>query len=187
MDLMMRDFRYALRLLVRNPGFAALALTTLALGIGVSTAMFTVLDQVVLRPLPYGTPEELVFINETSVDGTQTYSVSIPNFFDWRERNRTFVSMSALRAANFNLTSDEGPERIRGAMVSGDFFGDYKDYLTRPRSRDILGLCRSLGSGMPFGLGCCCGYDRSGNYSAFQATSKMVSLGPRFLIRSDVR
>ena len=118
----MRDFRYALRLLVRNPGFAALAVTTLALGIGASTAMFTVLDQVVLRPLPYGTPEELVFINETSVDATQTYSVSIPNFFDWRERNRTFVSMSALRAANFNLTSGEGPERIRGAMVSGDFF-----------------------------------------------------------------
>lgn len=118
----MRDIRYAFRLLTRKPGFAALALTTLVLGIGASTAMFTVLDQVVLRPLPYGAPEELVFVNETSMDGTQTYSVSIPNFFDWRERTRTLASLSAYRAANFNYASGEGVVRVRGAQVSGNFF-----------------------------------------------------------------
>lgn len=122
MDHVIRDTRYAFRLLARKPGFAALALITLALGIGASTAMFTVLNQVVLRALPFGAPEELVFINETSVDGTQTYSVSLPNFFDWRERNRTLASLSAFRAANFNFKSEQGPVRVRGAMVSGDFF-----------------------------------------------------------------
>ena len=94
------DLRFGLRLLVRKPGFTVLALLTLALGIGASTSMFTVLYQVVLRPLPYGAPHELVFVHETSLDGSEVYSVSIPNFFDWRERNRTLRSLSAFRAAN---------------------------------------------------------------------------------------
>lgn len=122
MDHIIRDIRYAARVLTRKPGFTTLAVVTLALGIGASAAMFTVLHQVVLRPLAFGAPEELVFINETSGDGTQTYSVSLPNFRDWRERNRSFRALSAYRAANFNFTTADGPQRIRAAMVSGNFF-----------------------------------------------------------------
>ena len=122
MDNIIRDVRFAARMLTRKPGFTTLAVLTLAFGIGSSAAMFTVLHQVVLRPLAFSAPEELVFINETSVDAAQTYSVSLPNFRDWRERNRSFQSLSAYRVVNFNFTNDEGPQRIRAAMVSGNFF-----------------------------------------------------------------
>lgn len=122
MDSIVRDVRYAGRLLVRRPGFAVLAVLTLALGIGASTAIFTVFHHVLLQPLPFDAPEELVFLHETSLDGTETYSVSLPNFRDWRERNRSFRALAAFRAANFNVTGWDEPLRMRGAMVSGNFF-----------------------------------------------------------------
>jgi predicted permease len=116
------ELRHAFRGLSKRPSFTAVAVLTLALGVGAATTMFSVLHGVVLRPLDFRSPDELVFVHESSPDGAQTYSVSIPNFFDWRERNRSFDALAAFRAGSFNLTGGAEPLRVRSAMVSSNFF-----------------------------------------------------------------
>ncbi|HXV59717.1 MAG TPA: ABC transporter permease [Vicinamibacteria bacterium] len=138
MEGLLLDIRHAMRLFARRPAVSILVVATLAFGIGTATTMFTVLADVVLRPLDFRAPDELVFVTESNADGSQIYSVSIPNFRDWRERNRSFESLSAFRAQSFNLRSDSGPLRARGGMVSDDFF-------------DTLGVAPAVGSGLPGG------------------------------------
>ena len=116
MDTVLQDLKHALRMLARNPGFAAIALFTLALGIGANSAIFSVVHTVLLRPLPYKDPSRLVFLRETIPQGVG--SDAYPNFLDWQAQSRSFVSMAATRGDSFNLTGSGEPERLSGRMAS---------------------------------------------------------------------
>lgn len=121
MDGFQQDLAYALRQLRRSPGFTLMALLTLALGIGAATAIFTVTDSVILRPLPYPEPDRLVRIWETTPGG-EDFSVSEPNFLDFRSQNRTLTELAALRETTVALTGDGSPERIEGVAASHALF-----------------------------------------------------------------
>ena len=93
---MLRDFRQGVRLLGRAPGFTAVAVLTLALGIGANSAIFTVTYAILLKPLPYTNPDELVLVNESNLSrGWPSFSVSPPNFVDWRAQNTSFARLAA--------------------------------------------------------------------------------------------
>jgi putative ABC transport system permease protein len=123
------DARFGLRLLRRSPGFAAVAILTLALGVGANAAIFSVVHAVVLRPLPFLEPDRLlVFVTSRSdasapsvTSGSMTSS-SLPDFDDWREQATSFDGLALLSGWTFNLTGRELPERIYGARVSGSLF-----------------------------------------------------------------
>jgi putative ABC transport system permease protein len=115
-----RDLRYALRVLFRNPGFTAVAVITLALGIGANTAIFSLVYAVLLRPLPYHDASRLVVLNETTPK-VGNVSVSYPNFLDWRAGSRTFKQMAAVHDISFNLSDVRQPESINGEAVSPNF------------------------------------------------------------------
>ena len=121
MDQLWRDVRYGLRQLARSPGFTAIAVATLGLGIGANTAIFSVVNATLLRPLPYEDPARLVKVTETRPDGGLS-SVAYSNFIDWRKENDAFRSLALFRDLPFNLAGRAGPERIAGALVSADFF-----------------------------------------------------------------
>ena len=121
MEQFWRDVRYALRQLVRSPGFTAIAVLTLGLGIGANTAIFSVVNAVLLRALPYEDPSSLVQVSETRPDGSSNV-VSYPNFVDWRKDGGAFRSLALFRDLAFNLAGPAEPERIAGALVSADFF-----------------------------------------------------------------
>ena len=116
---MKQDLKYALRVLLKNPLITAVALVTLALGIGANTAIFSVLNAVVLRPLPYADPDRLVVVWET-IAGNDRRSAAPGNFTDWRAQNKTFSDLAATFYGNFNLTADGPPERINGATVTSN-------------------------------------------------------------------
>jgi len=117
----MNDLKFALRQLLKNPGFSAVAVLTLALGIGANTAIFSVINAVVLRPPPFKEPERLVFVSEKSKD-MDNMSVAYPNFLDWQRQQESFSSFAAFRTEEWNLTGDGHPERITGLQVSAGFF-----------------------------------------------------------------
>jgi len=110
-------------MLRKKPAFAIAALLNLALGIGVNTAIFSVVNAVLLQPLPYTEPNQLVFIWDTARDKAEklTYPVSSPNFRDWQENNNVFASMSAYSFDYFNLVGQDKPERLFAAYVSPNF------------------------------------------------------------------
>ena len=116
-----QDIRYGLRMLWKNPGFTIVAIATLALGIGVNTALFSVVDGVLLNPLPFHEPDRLVALYAHSKEFTHS-SITYPNFLDWQRDNRTFSSMAAFRGDNMNLTGIGDAERVRMEMVSATFF-----------------------------------------------------------------
>ncbi len=122
---MLFDIRYALRTLARNPGFAAVAILTLALGIGANTAIFTVFNGILLHPLPYPQPERLVAVQEI-VPKFAKYGATLPvnswHFREWRKQNRSFDGLALLLGVNFTLTSAGEPERLNGARVSASLF-----------------------------------------------------------------
>jgi len=117
-----RDIRYAARLLARAPAFTAIALLTLALGIGANTAIFSVLDAVLLRPLPYTDPDRLATIGERRPSGGAA-NVGYTTFLDWRERTHSFEDMALIRSWTPTLAVNGEPERISGMRVSANFFG----------------------------------------------------------------
>jgi putative ABC transport system permease protein len=119
METLYKDLRYGMRGLLQRPGFTIVAIITLALGIGANTAIFSVVNAVVLRPLPYAEPDRLMTLWET-MPGSDQRSVAPGNFADWRTQNKTFQDMAATFYANFNLTSDGEPERIDGATVTAN-------------------------------------------------------------------
>src|SRR5690242_10523646 len=123
LDEAARDFRQALRMLERSPGFAVVAILTLALGIGANTAIFSVIDSVLLRPLPYKAPDNLVMVWETNSQHANPHNtVSPPNFLDWQARNTVFSGMAYIFDERANLTGKGDPEEIVVQDVSVDFF-----------------------------------------------------------------
>ncbi len=117
-----QDLRYGLRLIRKNPGFSAVVVLTLAVGIGANTAIFSVVNAVMLRSLPFQDPDRLVRLNESNPErGWPTFSVSHPNFLDWRERNQTFATIAATSGASANLGTAGEIEVVRGSAVTVDF------------------------------------------------------------------
>ncbi len=121
METLLQDVRYGVRTLLKSPGFTLIAVAALALGIGANTDMFSIVNAVLLRPMPYPQPERLLKIY-SSTDKFRESSVSYPNFLDWRQRSRAFDGMAAYRTDNFNLTGQANPERLRGEMASAALF-----------------------------------------------------------------
>jgi putative ABC transport system permease protein len=121
-EQVLRDARYASRGLRRNPGFAAAVLVTLALGIGGNTAIFSVVDQVLLRPLPYPQGDRLVTVYEAGLGGPGHFDVSPANWLDWQRDSRTFASFAAWRPNTTTLTGAGEPTRVAGQAVSAEFF-----------------------------------------------------------------
>ena len=118
---LLQDLRYTLRMLAKSPGFAAVAILTLALGIGANTAIFSIVNGVLLNPLPFPHPQELTVLYEHTPNDEKS-SISYPNFLDWQRTNSTFASMAAYRHQDFNVTASGEPERVRGGMISAEFF-----------------------------------------------------------------
>jgi predicted permease len=116
-----QDVRYGSRVLLKNPSFTAIAVLTLALGIGANTALFSVVNGVLLNPLPYPEPDRLVAVYEKTADFEQS-SIPYPNFQDWQRDNHSFSALGAFRTDEYNLTGAGEPERLHGHMVSADFF-----------------------------------------------------------------
>jgi putative ABC transport system permease protein len=123
---MIEDTRYGLRVLRKSPGFAAVAVLTLALGIGANTAMFSVVNAVLFQPLPFRDPGRLMVVWHTppqkSFPGVTKFVVSPANYLDWRDQNHVFEQMSAVGFGQFNLTGMGQPESVEGRAVSADFF-----------------------------------------------------------------
>jgi putative ABC transport system permease protein len=117
-----QDLRFGARMLVKQPGFTLIAVVTLALGIGANTAIFSIVNAVLLRPFPYQAPERLLILLER-LSVTGGFSPSYPNFVDWRAQNTAFEAISAVKQKeSFNLTGAGEPERLQGRLVSAEFF-----------------------------------------------------------------
>ena len=123
MDTLMQDARFAVRTLRKSPGFTAAALVTLAVGIGASTAIFSILNAVVLRPLPFHEPDRLVFLGEDDPTAPDdgVFPIALPNYLDWKREARSFEDLSTYGNATFNLTGDGSAERLRGLLVNWNF------------------------------------------------------------------
>ncbi len=129
---LMRDLRYGLRSLARTPAFTAIALFTVALGIGANTAIFSVVYGVLWSPFPYREPDRLVLLNETMKEMPQI-TVSYPNFLDWRGRTQAFEGMALFKPyQSFTVTGAVGAERVAGALTTANLF-------------DVLGLHPAVG------------------------------------------
>ena len=116
-----QDVRYGARMLLKNPGVTIIVIFALALGIGANTAIFSVVNAVLLRPLPYQESDRLIFLNEKS-PVLDEMSISYPNFLDWRAQNQTFEKMGVYNRASYNLTGDGEAERIVTGQMSADMF-----------------------------------------------------------------
>jgi putative ABC transport system permease protein len=122
MQILSRDIGYAFRQLRKSPGFAAVAIATLALGIGANSAIFSVVDAVLLRPLPFRDPSRLAIVKTTEPGRRDDIGVSYPNFLDWRAQDREFSGLSVFRQDNFTLTGRAEPAHLTGAVVSANLF-----------------------------------------------------------------
>lgn len=137
LETFFQDVRYGLRMLRRNPGFAMVAILTLALGIGANTAIFSVVNGVLLNPLPYPFPEQLITLHE-SKPNFQYGSVSYPNFRDWQKSNRVFSAIGITRYTAFGLTGMGDAEQLNGVFISSDLL-------------PLLGIKPLLGRGLAAG------------------------------------
>ncbi|HTV59730.1 MAG TPA: ABC transporter permease [Verrucomicrobiae bacterium] len=121
MGTLLQDVKFGIRMLAKNRWFTLIAVLTLALGIGVNTAVFSVVNGVLLNPLPFPQPKQLVAMFENTPDFKQS-SISYPNFLDWQRSSRAFSSMAAYREDDFNLTGSGEAQHVKADMVSADFF-----------------------------------------------------------------
>src|SRR5216684_8569861 len=121
MQAIWQDLRYGARMLLKNPGITFVVILALALGIGANTAIFSVVNAVLLRPLPFEQADRLVFLNETS-KAMDEISISYPNFIDWRNQNHVFEKIGVYNRNSYNLTGYGDAERILTAQVSADLF-----------------------------------------------------------------
>lgn len=121
MHTLWQDLRFAVRMLAKNWSVTAIIIVVLALGIGANTAIFSVVNAALLRPLPYADPDKLVRLSEDSPQVPQM-SISYPNFLDWREQNKVFSGIAAMQFRSLNLTGKDEPERLAGRAVSAELF-----------------------------------------------------------------
>jgi putative ABC transport system permease protein len=133
-DNLLQDVLYGLRMLRRNPGFAATSILTLALGIGATTAIFSVVDAIVFKPLPFPTADRLVRVESVIAATGQGNVASYPDFRDWRARNHVFDSLAVFRTDAFTLVGPRAPKHLQGAIVSAQVFS-------------LLGIAPALGRG----------------------------------------
>ena len=123
METLLKDIRYGVRGLVKRPGFTAIALITLALGIGANTAIFSVVNAVLLRPLQFKDPEQLVVVWEDATFAGFPRNTPAPaNYIDWKNQSQSFADMAATAETSFNLTGDGEPERVSAHAVTANFF-----------------------------------------------------------------
>jgi len=123
METLWQDVKFGARMLAKSPGFTVVAVLTLALGIGANTAIFTVVNAVLLRPLPFEEPDRLAMVWEANAARNRAINVINPgNFLDWREQNSVFADMAAFLDTTANLTNVEDPEEIRVTLVNINFF-----------------------------------------------------------------
>jgi putative ABC transport system permease protein len=122
MNTLLQDFRYAVRQIVQHPSFTIIAVLTLALGIGANTAIFSVVNAVLLRPLPYPQAERIVYLNEVSSGIDQ--SIALPDYIDWRKDAKSFQQLALSRLESRNLSGIPGreAERVAVAFVTANFF-----------------------------------------------------------------
>jgi len=123
-DEMFRDLRFGARMLLRNPGVAAVIIMTLALGIGVNAALFSVVNGVLLNPLPFPQPEQLITLHQ-SKPNFETGAIPYLNFRDWQRENRTFSAMAISRGTSFNLIGKGEAEQVNGRWVTTEFFSAF--------------------------------------------------------------
>ncbi len=116
-----QDLKHSVRMLVKKPGFTLIAIVTLALGIGANTAIFSVVNAVLLRPLPYPNPDRLVAISENSL-WERDISVSYPDYLDWQAQQTVFENMSARMPTGGIISGGNEPERVIGRLVTPSFF-----------------------------------------------------------------
>jgi putative ABC transport system permease protein len=122
-EVLSQDLRYAARMLRKNPGFAVVVILTLALGIGANTAIFSVFDATVLRPLPYPDQSRLVELwGNVKRQRVERRGTSLPDYADWRDQNHSFDAMALFDSGDFTLTSDQDPEQVRGEIVAQPYF-----------------------------------------------------------------
>ena len=141
MPTLLKDLRYSLRALRKKPGFTIVALLVLALGIGANTAIFSVVNSVVLRPLPYPGADRLALIWETDLkDGIQREGPSAPNFLDWREQSQSFEEMALLEVGTGTVTGEGEPEQVAGLRVTTNF-------LSMLGARTVLGRAFTAAEG----------------------------------------
>ena len=119
MQTLVQDLRFGVRLLLKNPGFTLVAVFALALGIGANTAIFSVINAVLLKPLPFSAPEKIVNVWNTAEKEDQ-FDVTYPDFMDWRQSQQSFELLAAYSTRDFTLTGTGEPVRLRGAMVTSD-------------------------------------------------------------------
>lgn len=122
MNALANDIKYGIRQLIKNPGFTLVAALTLAIGIGANTAVFSVVNAVLLRPLPFKAPEQLVVAEQHVRTFNVTTGFSYPDFLDFRDQGQVFTDLVAYTRARFDMMGDQGAQKIDGAHVSGNFF-----------------------------------------------------------------
>ena len=121
MNTLFQDIRYGIRMLLKTPAVTFVVILALALGIGANTAIFSVVNAVLLRPLPYDQSEQLVFVNERN-PAIDEMSISYPNFTDWRNQNQVFEKIGVYNRGSYNLTGWGDPERVTTGQMSADLF-----------------------------------------------------------------
>lgn len=121
MDTLMQDLKFAARQLLKQPGFAFVAILTLALGIGANTAMFSIINATVIAPLPYSEPDQLVRVREVTPEG-MNFSASEPNYLDFRDQSKSFAKLAAFKDRAASLVGTGEPVRLDGLSVTHDFF-----------------------------------------------------------------